>query len=257
MVTNFLLTHISSIEHNVIMEESSVLSDKTTEVDVYDKNKRFTKLLIAIIIVLSLLLVFSVVQQSSRKTEATLVVAPTFSPPTVSPIPTIPVTQEGMDSSPSLVPTQRNGFFEIKELGIKIPITSELKDLIYTYDYDHKIQSASFSTISLEKAGEYCRPEDDALGSISIYYKSDFTSNNPADGFLYEGTVRALTKTQYDKQGNLIAGITAKEFKDFYVVYSHPQSVCLLDEEAAKTSVSQTDQIRALLNLIPSIEVVQ
>ena len=103
-------------------------------------------------------------------------------------------------------------FLVIKELGIKLPLSDPIKDLVYTYNTNVGSTNTGspllhFSTTSISSipnSGFTCDTEHDPLGSYSIY-----TSQQSNDG---------VTDTQI---GTLVTTING-----YYIYYKHVQYPC-------------------------------
>jgi hypothetical protein len=80
-------------------------------------------------------------------------------------------------TSPSLssrpVVTDETAYLNIPELGINIPLSAKIKDLVYTYTpgTSDSPGSLNFSTTSLSSTpgGSYCTPVNDPVGAYTVY----------------------------------------------------------------------------------------
>lgn len=106
------------------------------------------------------------------------------------------------------------GYFVVKELGIRLKVSDKIKDLVYVLDKQDP-QAASFSTKSLAATSEYCSAERSPIGLIAKDAK-------PPDG-LKEGI---------------------KQFGGSYVYYLPPQATCSDSKEVQDLQASQIAELQ-------------
>lgn len=154
--------------------------------------------------------------------------------------------------SVSCIPAIANEYFELKELGIKIKVADELKDLVYSIenfaDGGHGI---SFSTQSLieKDPNTFCgSAEAGPIGTYTKVYKSQLT-NDP-----YQPDIEAMTKDRIDKASGTVTKATAKEYPDFYILFRNIQDTCSEDPEFLAL---QSKQSKALRNTVPTVELLK
>lgn len=116
-------------------------------------------------------------------------------------------------------------YLDIKELGIKLPLSNGISDLTYiaTKNADSSY-SLHFSTTSIVAADPTCNAQADPLGIYTAY-----TSAQPNPG---------TTDTQ--------AGTLEAQVNGYYIYYKHTQYVCGNNTAAAKIS----DVIAPLLTAV-------
>lgn len=121
-------------------------------------------------------------------------------------------------SSPTVAASDSASFLVIKELGIKIPLSTTIKDLNYVYKCTNGGGSDTtnclhFSTDSIASipssagtsASHTCEAIKDPLGTYNVYQTQQSPRLNPEDGYL----------------GQLVASVNGH-----YVYYNGPQYAC-------------------------------
>ncbi len=145
---------------------------------------------------------------------------------TASPTPTV---KASTSPTPTATPVSGTTSFAIKELGIQLQVTSDLKDLVYTTQIHSGVTSAYFSTASLVAAdkaagGKYCTPGGDApVGVI------DLSAATPQG----EGLIK------------IIGGK--------HLNYSSQQSVCSEDSSVMNLAKKQAQSFRQALDSAEAI----
>src|SRR6266702_910027 len=103
---------------------------------------------------------------------------------------------------PGGTPASATPYLIIKELGIRIPLTTDIKDLVYSYDKTHDgektaINYLHFSTTSISaipNSGTTCELTHDPLGTYTVYMsrqKNEGTADSQA------GTLEATVNGYY------------------------------------------------------------
>ncbi len=91
------------------------------------------------------------------------------------PAPVVVTTTPAPTPSPSATPSSSPAaltYLQLTELGLKLPLTSEIKDLIYTYSPSTSDLPAKlhFSTTSISALADgFCGPSHDPLGTYTVY----------------------------------------------------------------------------------------
>jgi hypothetical protein len=136
----------------------------------------------------------------STVAKATASPAPTKTA-TASPTPT---TTASAGATVTPTPTPDNiKYLMISELGIKLPLTSSIYDLIYSYS-SGQLHFSATSISSIPNRGITCSVEHDPLGTYRVY--SSAQSNvGPTDS----------------QVGDLVASVNGK-----YIYYHHVQYAC-------------------------------
>lgn len=135
---------------------------------------------------------------------------------------------------------QSTDFLVIKELGIKFPLTSQIKDLIYTYDCTNGGGSLTtnclhFSTISIasipNSGGQNCGTANDPLGTYNVY----------------------STRQTNEGAGDNQAGTLEATVNGHYIYYHHVQFACGdTPQDQAKVSVLIDPLLTAVKNAQPN-----
>jgi len=114
--------------------------------------------------------------------------------------------------------------YEIKELGLAIAVSDDIKDLEYTIKDLTGAKAVLFSTKSLtEKGGITCSVETGAIGAIGV------VDNAEGQG----------------KPDNFLA-----QFGNTYVIYSAPVAPCSEDQEIIDLQQQQQDSLGSALKTI-------
>ena len=179
---------------------------------------------------------------------------------TVTQLPATTPTIKPSNQALQISPTQSATYLQIPELNIKITLSDEIKDLTYSPKTNNGKTSVYFSTNSLANAGEkektngvnYCAADKAPLGSFSKIYKADLTEDPNQPWWNRLSSLRDVTKETTDKSG-VKRPILAKEFSDFFIFYTTPQSTC---SNNASISNLQSSSIKAIEKTIPTIELI-
>ncbi len=113
-----------------------------------------------------------------------------------------------MTTTPTVAP---KSYLDIKELGIKIQLTDDIKDLVYVYDSQFLAkypdpQSVGLSSQALVSLSPACKATTNS-GPLGLIGKT----KNPNQGF---GTLTVNNETVF-------------KFGDYFVYYKTPQAACL------------------------------
>lgn len=117
-------------------------------------------------------------------------------------------------------------YLNIKELGIKLPLSDDIKDLIYTYNNINGANFLHFSTSSIVSADPACSAENDPLGIYAVY-----TSEQPNPG---------LTDNE--------AGTLEAHINGYYIYYHHVEYACGNSDAAPKVSAAIPSLLTAIQN---------
>ena len=165
--------------------------------------------------------------------------------------PTFPQTTEKIPSSTSV---------EIKELGIKMNLSEDIKDLIYSPKTVGDKTYVYLSTTSLMNAGakdtkngfNSCTADLGPLGSFSKVNKAGLTDDPNQPWWNRLSGLEDATKIQTVNGG--IVPASAKEFPNFFILYTSPQATC---SDNKSTQELEGKAIRAITDVIPTIELIQ
>lgn len=119
-----------------------------------------------------------------------------------------PATEQTI-SVPSTLSTK---YLTISELGIKLPLSSGISDLTYTYAGDEKDENGGTLDFSSAVIKSACPDEKYSTGVYSVY---DTEQPNPGVGDSQVGTLEA-------------------RINGHYIYYHHPQGICGSGEDYAK-----------------------
>jgi Tfp pilus assembly protein PilV len=106
-------------------------------------------------------------------------------------------------SSSTNTPISTDTYLTIKELGIKLKLSDNIKDLTYTYNNLYGINYIHFTTNSIMAADPTCNSDFDPLGLYTVY--SDQTNANAT---------------------NNMAGTLEVHVNGYYIYYRHAQVTC-------------------------------
>lgn len=137
--------------------------------------------------------------------------------------------------------TQSDGTFKVRELGISLKLPDSLSDVTYSYNGQAASDVASEDTFSASFSTKALTDLDAACSSFSAA---------PPLGMLSKVSGQ-YPKTTSDADGATVPPLV-KQFDDFYIAYTAPQSTCsdkvdatnvaslLADFKKAMTSVKET-----------------
>lgn len=139
--------------------------------------------------------------------------------------------QQQKDQDAQQSTTNQDEYLHVKELGLKIKLTDDIKDLSYIASTG-EIPGAKLSSVSLAAKDERCGTDFGPLGAIG------------------------KTKNALDQNGSAWVVDNKRVFKigEYFIFWTAPQSVCSLN---ADTEAYAQRQRTALLNALPTIELDQ
>jgi len=145
--------------------------------------------------------------------------------------PPISVPKKTTKTTPPVDPPTSASVITIKEIGVKITVTNDIKDLDYAVKTSSGYTYVYLSTKTLEDADsgpvKHCTSEEGAIGAIEL-------DDKPSTA---EGSPPSLVK--------MLAGK--------YLYYTHPQALC---SDVASTQKLQNDFITSFRKALDSAELV-
>jgi len=211
-------------------------------------------LIIGVIILLTLIGGAYILGQKSM-------VKPAEKTQTVTQLPATTPTIKPSNQTLKIFPAQSVTYLQIPELNIKIALSDEIKDLAYFPKTNNGKTDIYLSTNSLANAGEkektngvnYCAADEGPLGIFSKIYRTSLTEDPNQPWWNRLSTLRDATKERTDGSGVKLP-IVAKEFSDFFILYTPPQASCA---DNSSISTMQNSSVKAIEKLIPTIELIQ
>lgn len=143
-------------------------------------------------------------------------------------------------------PDLMNGYFVIKEWGVRAKYGSSLK-LEYAHEtHDIAHGTLLFSSAQLVAKGSACKPENFPAGYIARYKSSEHVYNEAGDDL-------GETASQYAVDYTKLSGQPMAHIGDYYYFYHGPQAPCADPEVSSNKSTTQ-QTISAVQSVVTHLE---